>query len=478
MKSKPSHLRVSSLTKKPKCFAPWINLYAQKREDWWRFKVCCLSEEVVEVDSIDEYFDSDHIKQVTKSLLENKFPSACVRCEFNAEVDEYPDIAIYQYQILRIRHKKNLYKNNEDRLAWTNSVHHDPDDRHDKFVLREFEKLSLDDIKEILSSDDDKFIQLDLRPGNLCNLKCKMCNTASSTEIAKEYVDFHQDKEFIDKLKKTDHDKSSQILAKDDIDYFKKLSKNYTNTKEHKEEIYELFDYANLRRLKLLGGEPSIDPTIISILKTLKEKNLHKDDSFRLQITSNLTNVNKIWLDYFKLFNIKLTVSMDGAGRTYEYIRAPFKWKAIEQNLYKLPANLYKDLSVNVVGSNIMFLDLKEWIPQFTDLQKMIPFHINYIECKYPNHMTLQAIPLEYKFKIKDDLNSLKKYYKSNTRINELLSHMERDLDNHLKMKDTFKRHYLDQFFLINRKQDELRRQNLFDINYTKEIYNNLTYRR
>jgi len=72
----------------------------------------------------------------------------------------------------------------------------------------------------------------------------------------------------------------------------------------------------------------------------------------------------------------------------------------------------------------------------------------------------------------------LKKYYKSNTRINELLSHMERDLDNHLKINDTFKRHYLDQFFLINRKQDELRRQNLFDINYTKEIYNSLTYRR
>ena len=185
---------------------------------------------------------------------------------------------------------------------------------------------------------------LDLRPGNLCNLKCRMCNMQSSTEIAKENIELQKDQSFVDKLKKLDEEKEIGITQKlGKMDLLQKLSKNYTSTEEHKEEIYKLFDYANLRRLKLLGGEPSIDPTIISILKQLKDNDFTKNDDFRLQITSNLTNVNKIWIDYFELFNVKLTISMDGAGRTYEYIRTPFKWKALKKNIHKVFLNIIKN---------------------------------------------------------------------------------------------------------------------------------------
>ena len=482
MKAKPKHLLVSNLKSKPKCWAPWINLYAAQRPEHWRMKVCCLSEEVTEVsdvDHIDEYFNSDYVKDVTEKLQQDKFPKSCRRCEFNADLNIYDDIEGYEFQILKLRHKKRLYKNEDDlkNFVKTQQLGGKQEGRSQRVPLgvrEEFKKLSLDDIKEILSTEDDKFVMLDLRPGNLCNLKCRMCNMQSSTEIAKENIELQKDQSFVDKLKKLDEEKEIGITQKlGKMDLLQKLSKNYTSTEEHKEEIYKLFDYANLRRLKLLGGEPSIDPTIISILKQLKDNDFTKNDDFRLQITSNLTNVNKIWIDYFELFNVKLTISMDGAGRTYEYIRTPFKWKALKKNIHKVPENLYKDMSINLVGSNLLFLDIKEWFIELANIHKEVPFYINYILCEEPPYLSLKAIPMKYKQKIRQDIISLKEQYNDNNSMYSLLLSFEMDLDKHIR-DDTFDPKYLSQFFLINLKQDELRKQNLFDINYTKEIYNDI----
>ncbi len=478
MSSKPQHLRVSNLKKKPICFAPWTNLYANKRNGWWRFKVCCLNEEAAEVDNIDEYFKSNTLKETTEALQEGKFPKSCIRCSHMAEAGVDEDIALYEYQILKIRHRKKLYKNKKEQDIFVNKCQSDdPNIKSEEWVRKEFAKLSLDDIKEILNDDDEKFIQLDVRPGNLCNLKCKMCNTGSSTEIAKEYIELHKDKRFIDRLKSYDRDSTNQIAWDKPKGYYESLTKNYTNTKEHKDEIYELFDYANLRRLKLLGGEPSIDPTIISILGHLKEQDLHNSNDFKLQITSNLTNVNKIWTDYFDAFSVKLTVSMDGAGRSYEYIRAPAKWKTIKSNMFKIPEKLYQDMSINIVASNILYLDIKHWIPELADLQNQIPFYSNIIECYQPNHLTLKAIPYEYRLRIHEDINTLKNEYLHQKEIYKILNAMDQVLTKELSTKDHDK-DLLRQFFLINRKQDQLRKQNLFDINYTKEIYDNIEFRK
>ena len=196
MKAKPNHLLVSNLKSKPKCWAPWINLYAAQRPDYWRMKVCCLSEEVTEVsdvDQIDEYFNSDYVKDVTEKLQQDKFPESCRRCEFNADLNIYDDIEGYEFQILKLRHKKRLYKNEDDLKNFVKAQQlGEKWARKQDWARNEFKKLSLDDIKEILSTEDDKFVMLDLRPGNLCNLKCRMCNMQSSTEIAKENIELQK----------------------------------------------------------------------------------------------------------------------------------------------------------------------------------------------------------------------------------------------------------------------------------------------
>ena len=439
--NKPDFLKVSNLKKKPICMAPWTNFYAKITPDGYNAKVCCVNEDSVDVKNISEYFESDMLKNITSSLEKGELPNSCRRCEYN------PDFESYENEIDKKKRKRNVIAHKHD-----------------------YESLTIDDLKVILEHDDDKFIQLDLRPSNLCNLKCRMCNSSSSTEIAKESLKIISDNDFISDLRETTT--SASALTSFDEKYFKKYAEDYTSNDDHKNRVREIFKYANLQRLKLLGGEPSIDPAIISVMKDLKEDRIKKSNGFRLQITTNMTNINKTWLDYFQVFNAKITASIDGAGRTYEYIRYPAKWNRIESNIKALtPETGSNDLSMNLVMSNILFLDIKHWIPILNNLALEKSFKLNFIECFYPTYMMPSNIPYEYKMKILEDIKHLKKYDLSSN-IRDFLDKSERYLES-IANEDPDMNN-LKAFFLINMKQDKLRKQNIFDINYTKEIYNKM----
>jgi len=443
MSTKPDFLKISKLKQKPACMAPWTNLYAKVTPTGYNAKVCCVSEDSVDVKNISEYLESDMLKETTSALEKGQLPPGCIRCK--KDFDNDPAWEVYEQEILKVKRKNKILNDKKD-----------------------YESLDVNDLKKILKNDDDKFIQIDLRPGNLCNLKCRMCNASSSTEIAKEGLKILDDTEFVDKLQKADPS-ASHLGYSYSKEYHTKYTKDYTKSDEHREKINKIFEYANLRRLKLLGGEPSIDPAIISTMEDLKQNKFKLGDGFRLQITTNMTNINKNWLDYFKYFNAKVTASIDGAGRTFEYIRYPAKWSTIKKNLEVVATDESHDLSMNLVMSSILFLDIKHWIPELNALALQKNFKLNFIECFYPTYMMPNTIPYEYRLKILDDIKQLMNYdLSSNIRVflikcGEYLESFsgQREVDINL----------LKTFFLINMKQDQLRKQNIFDINYTKDIY-------
>ena len=82
--------------------------------------------------------------------------------------------------------------------------------------------------------------------------------------------------------------------------------------------------------------------------------------------------------------------------------------------------------------------------------------------------MMPSTIPYEYKMRILEDIKHLKKYDLSSN-IRDFLDKSERYLES--IANDDHDIDNLKAFFLINMKQDKLRKQNLFDIEYTKEIY-------
>ena len=440
MSKKPNYLKISNLKNRPKCLAPWLQMWAKVMPQGYDIKPCCVYEDEFNTDSIEEYLNSDELKELTKTLEKGELPPGCWRCT------------------------------NGDN-EWI---------RYEKYVKKGKELAKLEDIKEIFKDVDDQFTMLDIRPGNLCNLKCRMCNSSSSTEIAKENAVMKEDKELLQGLEELYKDSASLPLLTEKKEYFKKYSDHtYSQTETHQNRIDQLFNYAKLHRLKLLGGEPSIDPAIISIMQHLIDKGYSNDSSaathhgkFQLQIVTNMTNVNKVWKDYFKKLNVKITASVDGAGRTFEYQRYPAKWKTIERNIKAIkPAERGENISMNIVMTNILYLDIKHWIPELQKLQnETADFNINFIECPFPKHMSINIIPQKYKKMILKDIKYLIDGGKCKGQVEKILKQSEKELTKSMFREGNI--NLLKAFFMIMMKQDKLRKQNIFDINYTKEMYN------
>ena len=134
--------------------------------------------------------------------------------------------------------------------------------------------------------------QLDFRPSNLCNMKCAMCSPSNSSLIAKE--------------------RGVKVYQFDASD------------------VYNL-DLSKLKTLKIVGGEPSIQPEAYDFLNYLIKTYKNLPD---LHFTSNMTNTNKKWTDVINKFDcVCINMSIDGTGETFEYLRQPGRWHSIEKNI-------------------------------------------------------------------------------------------------------------------------------------------------
>lgn len=172
----------------------------------------------------------------------------------------------------------------------------------------------------------DKINQIDFRPSNLCNMRCGMCNSSNSSLLAKEF---------------------GETVYQFD-------SKN----------IYDL-DLSKLKKIKILGGEPSIQPEVYEFLEYfLKTYNNRPEIHF----TSNMTNVNKRWLDIINKFkHASISMSIDGTGEIFEYLRPPGKWHIIKRNIKTMQEYQHVSLRLkfHVTIGLVAMLTVDDWLPYF-----------------------------------------------------------------------------------------------------------------
>jgi len=188
-------------------------------------------------------------------------------------------------------------------------------------------------------------LALDIRPGNVCNLKCRMCDPGNSTEIFKEV------------------EENPNLYQ-----YYRgnKWNKNTTNMDIIK--FISAIDFKLIKRLNILGGEPTVDPDTIAFLEKLIENG---NTELELIVTSNCTNFNKHWQLFKQFKNLGVCASLDGTGKTYEYIRTNAKWKPVINNVYSLlKLENLNFLSINLVLQMYNIFDVKTWGKFFYNLYK------------------------------------------------------------------------------------------------------------
>lgn len=234
---------------------------------------------------INEHMNSDYYKEVRLQMLNNKKPQACMRCY------EEEDKGIKSKR----QHETEVFK------------HYSPDYAS---------KLT----KEDGSIDMDlRFVEL--RLGNVCNVRCRTCNPASSSKWLDDYKDIVQKADFVNKGYLGLNFPEDFKWAEDDNFY---------------DDLYE--SAPNLELLYINGGEPTLIKQHWTYLQKLVDSGRSKNITLWYNI--NCTMLPPIALELWPEFKeARICLSIDDLEDRNAFIRTGTDWNAVLRTIEKLKQN-------------------------------------------------------------------------------------------------------------------------------------------
>jgi sulfatase maturation enzyme AslB (radical SAM superfamily) len=153
-----------------------------------------------------------------------------------------------------------------------------------------------------------------LSTSNLCNSTCVTCNSTLSSAWA--------------------------ALKNNKVQY-QLIPDNYLDN----------IDWGNIVQLSFVGGEPLLEKKNFAILSKLIETNNTK--CFISIVTNGSVTISDSQLETLSKFaNLNVCVSIDGVGKSFEYLRYPLKWNDLTKNLAMFK-KIAKYVSVSCMISNL-----------------------------------------------------------------------------------------------------------------------------
>jgi organic radical activating enzyme len=327
------------------CSLPWIHLATHPHGG---ATLCCVSDFTdsmnsarsfvdgryrhlnLNKNSVVEIMNSDYFKQVRLQMLNDETPRACVRC--------------YREEDNGVRSKR----------------------------IEENEKLGFtEDMARAITQADGtipvNFKFVELRLGNLCNVKCRTCNPASSTQWVTEYKKLQQELKFV-------------------TQYDAKINASWTESEEFWDDLLE--HSKDVELLYINGGEPTLVEKHWHYLERLIERGLNKQITlwYNINMTNLPDNLIELW-SYFKA--VQVSCSIDDLGARNEYIRSGTKWEDVIANLDKLQSIPWINTSVcqTVSWMNVYYL------PEFHEFMKGRGLHVHMNFVHDPAFLSVRALP-------------------------------------------------------------------------------------
>ena len=241
---------------------------------------------------------------------------------------------------------------------------------------------------------------VDLRLGNLCNLKCRMCNPYSSSIWAKEW------NKVVTKEEQISQDEVTRLAQMD----WPTKDKTWDNIKEIMPSVEMIY---------FTGGEPTLTLQQMSLLEYCIDNNY---TNVTLKYNTNLTNIPERMLDLWKNFKkIKVNASIDATYRLNRYIRYPSDFEEIENNLEilgNLP-NVNIQIHTTVQMYNIMKLD--RILQYFADYDH----YLNILN--HPEYLNIRVLKQRHKELVTDRLERSWKAGVQNEKIKGIIKYMQED---------------------------------------------------
>lgn len=228
---------------------------------------------------------------------------------------------------------------------------------------------------------DYSIAYLDLRLGNLCNLKCRMCSPWNSSQIAKEHLDLET------------RDKEYKLVWEKSFGHFNKQFLDVQQLFEEDvlwDQIIELIP--KLHKVYMTGGEPTL---IENNFKFMEECIKQGRKDIVLFFNTNCTNVNKKFTALIEQFNnVYINASIDGIGEMNDYIRAPSKWSQISANIEKLAQmpNVHLGITPTVQVYNAFDLvNILNWVDELNLKYKKHIF-VDFLINVYPEFLKVDVM--------------------------------------------------------------------------------------
>jgi hypothetical protein len=304
---------------------------------------------------------------------------------------------------------------------------------------------------------------MDLRFGNLCNLKCRSCGPTDSSLWADDYLALTNSESTelknisgkIYKIEKVGH-KAEFTIGEDDFFWYEK------------DKFWQEFteNAHNIDRLYFTGGEPSINKPHYKLLDYLIGNGYSKN--IELEYNSNMVAIpDRLYEQWENFKKVTIGCSIDGIHAMAEYLRPPAEWKDLEPNLdrmgYSKSRIVKGSIATTVSVYNILHLiDMAEWLleKKYTNIGQHMNIHMLW----GPEYMNVQVLPQE----VKDQITA---------RYHEWFADLEQRVGgatsifykrtftgilNHMNYKDLS--HMLPELILRTVNLDKLRNQDIYNV--------------
>lgn len=291
--------------------------------------------------------------------------------------------------------------------------------KSDRQLLNETLDFLLDkDIESIKAQaleHDDKILMLKIHTSFTCNATCVPCNATASS--------------------------SWNSLNK-------KINPSLPSLQHHVidfEKIKNQVDFSALVSLSLLGGEPFYEKKNLEILEYVLSQG--NDRVLLTFVTNGSVELDYRWKKVLSRFkNINFSISIDGTGPVFEYVRYPLSWRTLNDNL-----EFYRGIS-NSVGSNYTVTNVNVFYHDQTVrwfLDQKLPFMISPVQ--FPKHFHYNVLPAELKSIIAEKISRVPLEYQlqfdHDTSCYETYSIFRRAIAQQDQAKGILMRDYLPEFY-------------------------------
>ena len=338
------------MSKATYCPLPWNHIATTATG---RMRICCNSNNLtnyigIHIDDIKSTteLDNNHVLMETRrQMMSGIRPDTCARC-FQQE-----DSGIESPRQARAADFDNYERDKQNTDADGKSIH--------------------------------QIQYIDLRLGNLCNLKCRMCNPYSSKNLIDE----------------------SRLLGDITSETADRLSNLNWPSKTNVWEFLEN-NISNVEMIYLTGGEPTLILEQFKLLQYCIDQNYAKN--ITLKYNTNLTNIPQKFYEYWSHFKqVKVNCSIDGVDEVCRYIRYPSNWKTISKNFStlveksKISSNIQIGVHITVqILNSTRLIDIIDYLKQY-ELPNNFPF-LNILVV--PEYYNIRALPNDIKRQIQTDL--------------------------------------------------------------------------